>query len=208
MPRDGSLTRASIVKAATRLFYIEGIRAVSLDAVAERAGVTKKTLYYHFASKDELVAASLESQDQPVLALYRRWYEDADGNASSRVKAMFEGFRQAAERSQWRGCGFLRTIAELANLPGHPAVRIGQQHKKRFERWLGERLAAEHVQSPDAVARSIMLLMEGAATIMLIHRDGAYVTSAGNLASEIVKQALSAHHMAKPRSHSRRAQKP
>lgn len=192
MPRDGSLTRTSIVKAASHLFYVDGIRAVSLDAVAERASVTKKTLYYHFASKDDLVAAYLEAQDQPVLALYRRWYEEADGNAARRVQAMFDSFRQVAERSRWHGCGFLRTIAELANLPGHPAVKIGRQHKKRFECWLHERLAAEGVAAPAAVARGIMVLMEGAATIMLIHGDGTYVTSAGRLAHDIVQRALPA----------------
>eukprot|EP01042_Synura_sphagnicola_P025991 gene25991-33453_t len=49
-------TRARIIEAASKLFYGEGIRAVSVDAVAEKAGVTKRTLYYHFESKDELVA--------------------------------------------------------------------------------------------------------------------------------------------------------
>lgn len=159
MLRDGSLTRTSIISAAAHLFYVEGIRAVSLDAIAERAGVTKKTLYYHFASKDDLVAAYLEAQDQPVLALYRRWYEETDGDVANRVQGMFDGFRRAAERSKWRGCGFLRTIAELANMPGHPAVKIGQQHKKRFENWLGERLTAEGVKPPDIVARNVVVLM-------------------------------------------------
>ena len=46
--------REKIVDAASRLFYGEGIRAVSVDAIAEKAGVTKNTLYYHFKSKDDL----------------------------------------------------------------------------------------------------------------------------------------------------------
>src|SRR5579862_7294488 len=41
----------------------------------KKAGVTKKTLYYHFYSKDELIAAYLESRDQPTLDLYARWFE-------------------------------------------------------------------------------------------------------------------------------------
>ena len=63
--------------AAAKLFYAEGIRAVSLDAVADKAGVTKRTFYYHFTSKDELVAATLEARDQPNLALFQRWFEAA-----------------------------------------------------------------------------------------------------------------------------------
>ena len=38
-------------------------RAVSVDAVAEKAGLTKRTLYYHFKSKDDLVAAYLAARD-------------------------------------------------------------------------------------------------------------------------------------------------
>ncbi|MEQ9689247.1 MAG: helix-turn-helix domain-containing protein, partial [Bauldia litoralis] len=47
MARDGTATKSRIIKAASRLFYADGIRAVSVYAVAEKAGVTKKTLYYH-----------------------------------------------------------------------------------------------------------------------------------------------------------------
>ncbi len=85
MPRHGDKTREHIVAAATRLFYGEGIRAVSMDAVADKAGVTKKTLYYHFASKDELVAATIEARDQPTLDLYRRWFADTEGTAADKV---------------------------------------------------------------------------------------------------------------------------
>ena len=130
MPRDGDQTRKKIVDAATRLFYGEGIRAVSLDAVAAKAGLTKKTIYYHFESKDDLVAAYLESRDQPTLALYQKWFSEADGDLSEKIRSLFESFAAAANRPTWRGCGFLLTIAELASTPGHPAVKAGAAHKK------------------------------------------------------------------------------
>lgn len=67
MARSGTDTHERIIAAAAKLFYNEGVRAVSVDAVAERADVTKRTLYYHFDSKDELIAAYLETRDQPNL---------------------------------------------------------------------------------------------------------------------------------------------
>ena len=67
MARPEVPTRERIISAANALFYNDGIRGVSVDAVAEKAGVTKRTLYYHFRSKDELVAAYLAGRDQ----LYR-----------------------------------------------------------------------------------------------------------------------------------------
>ena len=79
MARSSDPTRARILAAANKLFYAEGIRGVSVDAVAEKAGITKKTLYYHFRSKDDLVAAYLAARDQPNLELFKRWFDEADG---------------------------------------------------------------------------------------------------------------------------------
>src|SRR5579872_3406106 len=112
-------TRERIVAAAARLFYNEGIRAASMDAIAEKAGVTKKTLYYYFRSKDELIAAYLESRDQPTLDVYTRWFEATTGSAADKVRGMFAEFARSTDTLKWKGCGFLRTTAELANTPGH-----------------------------------------------------------------------------------------
>jgi AcrR family transcriptional regulator len=191
MPRDAVKTRTRIVDAAARLFYGEGLRSVSMDAVAAKAGLTKKTLYYHFPSKDHLITAYLQSQDQPALALYQHWYDETEGDVSSKVRGMFEGFLSTADRPKWRGCGFLRTIAELASTPGHPAVKAGSAHKKRFEAWLAETLEREGVGDSHALARTLIVLLDGAATIMLIHRDGDYVRSAGDVAARLVKDSLS-----------------
>src|SRR5579862_6868091 len=129
-------TRDRIVAAAARLFYDEGIRAASVDAIAEKAGVTKKTLYYHFRSKDELIAAYLESRDQPTLELFARWFAMTKGSASDKLRGLFAEFARYTDTAKWKGCGFLRTTAELANTPGHPAIKAGAAHKKRFEAWL------------------------------------------------------------------------
>ena len=189
MPRDGDKTREQIVVAATRLFYGQGIKAVSMDAVAETAGVTKKTLYYHFTSKDELVAATIAARDQPTLDLYRRWFAETDGSAADKVRGLFIKLGKSVDTPRWRGCGFLRTIAELANTPAHPAVRAGAAHKKRFEAWLEAELRDENVEGAAALARRIVILLDGATTVMLIHRDLAYVEAAGQMARGLVEGA-------------------
>jgi AcrR family transcriptional regulator len=133
MARSSETTRERIISAASKLFYDQGIRAVSVDAVAEKAGLTKRTLYYHFRSKDDLVAAYLAGRDQPNLALFQRWFAEADGGVPDKVAAIFRNLARAAAHPKWKGCGFLRTSAELANMPGHPAIKIGAAHKKKFE---------------------------------------------------------------------------
>jgi len=186
MPRTPVPTRERILDAANRLFYAEGIGRVSVDAVAEKAGVTKRTLYYHFRSKDDLIAAYLESRDQPNLDQFAKWFAAGGTTLPEKVAAMFEGLAKAARSPRWKGCGFLRTAAELANKPGHPAVKIGAAHKKKFEAWLADRLVEADCTDAALRARQIVLLMEGAFSAMLIHRDPDYIRVAGQTAAALV----------------------
>lgn len=180
-----------ILDAANRLFYSEGIRAVSVDAIAAKAGITKKTLYYHFKSKDDLIEAYLVSRDQPNLALFRKWYDDADGEVAAKVEAIFSNLAQSARHPKWKGCGFLRTAAELANKPGHPAMKAGALHKKKFEAWLAETFREHGTRDPEELARHVILLMDGAFSTVLLHRDPAYIESAGRAARQMVEHRVS-----------------
>lgn len=184
-------TRGRIVEAAGKLFYGEGIRAVSVDAVAEKAGVTKRTLYYHFRSKDDLIAAHLESRDQPNLALFKRWFAETDGGIADKVEGIFLNLARSARHPRWKGCGFLRTSVELVNLPGHPAMAIGRAHKKRVEDWLCATFE-EAGAGTDArrLARQVVVLLDGSFAVVLLHRDPAYMEDAGKAAAGLVRAAL------------------
>ncbi|MGO4715518.1 TetR/AcrR family transcriptional regulator [Bradyrhizobium sp. 2TAF24] len=192
MPRSSEVTRHRIVAAASKLFYDEGIRGVSVDAVADKAGVTKRTLYYHFQSKDDLVAAYLAARDQPNLELFKRWFAQADGGLAAKVRGIFDQLARSARHPKWRGCGFLRTSAELASMPGHPAMRIGAAHKKKFEAWLADVFAAEGIGQGVELARQILLLLDGSFAVVLLHRDASYMESAGEAAFTLVSAALAA----------------
>ncbi|MDA7948359.1 MAG: TetR/AcrR family transcriptional regulator [Hyphomicrobiaceae bacterium] len=189
MPRDATQTRKRIVDAAISLFYSEGIRRVSVDAVAEKAGVTKRTLYYHFRSKDDLIAAYLDARDQPGLALMARWFDEAGGDMPDKIEAIFTNIAKSARHPKWKGCGFLRTAAELASTPGHPAVKVGAAHKRKFEDWICEQLGDDGLANAPLLARQIVLLLDGAFSIMLIHRDPSYIEDAGRAASALVSSA-------------------
>ncbi|WP_442582319.1 TetR/AcrR family transcriptional regulator [Mesorhizobium sp. ASY16-5R] len=182
-------TRDRIVAAASELFYGEGIRAVSVDAVAEKAGLTKRTLYYHFASKDDLIAAYLQQREQPNLARFRRWYAEAEGDAAEKTRAVFRNLARSARRPSWKGCAFLRTSAELANMPGHPAIKIGAAHKKDFEIWFAATFEAEGLANAALLARQVVLLLDGSFAVVLLHRDPAYMEAAGEAAFTLVNAA-------------------
>ena len=190
MPDAPNPTRKRIIDAATKLFYAEGIGRVSVDAVAEKAGLTKRTLYYHFQSKDDLIAAYLDARDQPNLKQMAGWFESEEGGPDRKVQAIFSNLARVARHPKWKGCGFLRTAAELAAMPGHPAIKVGARHKANFESWLANEMANRGLLEPQTLAREIVLLMDGAFSTMLIHRNADYVEAAGRAAAVLVRSRV------------------
>ncbi|WP_119388767.1 TetR/AcrR family transcriptional regulator [Taklimakanibacter lacteus] len=189
MPKDSTKTRQKLIAAADALFYNQGIRAVGVDAIALAAGVTKRTLYYHFKTKDDLIAAYLDGRDQPTLGRYQALLPKAGEPAALRVRRVFEHLAKSCQDRQWRGCSFLRAAAEFANLPGHPTRLIAARHKKSFEGWLADILRADAIADAAELARQIMILFDGAVAQILIHRDPGYAASAAEAAALLIRNA-------------------
>ncbi|MBB3356966.1 MULTISPECIES: TetR/AcrR family transcriptional regulator [unclassified Novosphingobium] len=191
MTRPSAPTRDRIIDAASALFYGEGIRAVSMDAVAAKAGITKKTLYYHFRSKDDLIAAYLEARDTPNLRLFQRWFDHAQGDVADKLRSVFLHLAASARHRKWKGCGFLRTSVELFDLPGHPAIAAARAHKRRVEDWMYTVLEdAGYGPEARVLARQLILLMDGGFAVVLLHRDASYMESAADAAVTLLRAAV------------------
>ncbi|MBI1209348.1 MAG: TetR family transcriptional regulator [Azospirillum sp.] len=186
MARTAADTRKRILEAGYQLIYREGFARTSVDDVAAAAGVTKRTLYYHFDGKDALIGAMLEHQNELALARIAQWAVPAGGDPSELVEAVFADLALWAASPGWLGSGFTRLTMELAALPDHPARTMALRHKLAVERWLGGQLAACRLPEPEAIARQLMLLIEGCQALILIHRDPAYAEAAVNAARTLV----------------------
>ena len=112
MARDARTTREQIIQAADALFYGEGIRGASMDAIAEKASVTKRTIYYHYPSKDDLIAAYLAARDEPTFARQAAWLDETRGDLPEQVLGLFENLARAMNTPRWKGCGFIRAAAD------------------------------------------------------------------------------------------------
>ena len=188
MPRSSEATKSRILSAAYKLLYREGFTRVSMDSIAEAANITKKTLYYHFSSKDELVAAVLEHQHNRALAQIQNWADTSANNPVDFVAALFKELQVWASGRRWLGSGFTRLTMELADLPGHPARRAAHQHKSAVEDWLAYELKRLEQPRPQELAQQIMLLIEGCMALVLIHGDTGYVSAAAKTADQLVQQ--------------------
>lgn len=129
-------TRQRILQAAYGLFYSDGFARVGVDAIAAAAGVTKRTLYYHFESKDELMAEVLEWQQRLALERIRDWTQQGAATPQDLVARVFRDLETWAEEPGFQGSGFTRAAMELAGLPGHPARAAASKHKAEIETWL------------------------------------------------------------------------
>jgi AcrR family transcriptional regulator len=190
MTQDKISTRDRLIAAALKLFYAEGIGAVTVDAIAAKAGVTKRTLYYHFSSKDDLIVAYLETRDQPNRVLMQSWFDETRGDIAAKTRGIFLNLAKSACHEKWKGCGFLRTSAELANLPGHPALKVGASHKKKFEGWLQQQYEAAGIFEAARLARQIAILLDGSFAVVFLHKDPSYMETAGDAAHSLVTASL------------------
>ncbi|WP_435105687.1 TetR/AcrR family transcriptional regulator [Arhodomonas sp. AD133] len=182
-------TRDAIIGAAAKLFYDEGIRKIGVDAIAAEAGVTKRTLYYHFKSKDELVSAYLEDRHEPTLAMLRRTLA-GDGDVVGRVRNFFLALHERVRSVEWKGCLFLRAVAEVRSEPGHPALEIASTHKTAVEALFREQLEAEEVPHAALCAQQLLLLYEGALIEVLVRSDPEYAIAAADAAALLVHVSL------------------
>jgi AcrR family transcriptional regulator len=187
MPRtSGERTRRQILDAAYESFYRKGFARSSVDEIALAAKVTKRTLYNHFDSKDNLLAAVLDTQRELSPSRIHKYQERYTGNAERFVSVLFEELRRWSEKPRWAGSGITRLALELADLPGHPARQVASRHKASVQSWLADMLESAGTQRPTSKARELQLLIEGANILMLISGDRTYADTAATIAKRLL----------------------
>jgi AcrR family transcriptional regulator len=115
-PAPGSGTRSRLLAAALDLAADRGAAAITLEAVAEAAGVSKGGLLYHFPSKEALVAGMVDALCQRFAATVAEWKERAPGpGASARAYLSANAFPAESEVHQWEtlASAFLLSPAQL-----------------------------------------------------------------------------------------------
>jgi AcrR family transcriptional regulator len=186
MPRNtADATRRKILEAAYKLFYRKGFVRVGVDEIADQSGITKRTLYYHFASKDDLLSAVLAHQHELAMARIVHDGKNHTGSAGSVLAKRFDDLSAWMATRGWTGSGFTRLAMELADLPGHPARKMARRHKLEVENWLGAELAKSGGGKPHERAREISILMEGAMAMVLITGDRTYAETARQIARRL-----------------------
>ena len=174
--------RQRILDSAAELFYREGVRGVGVDRIVAESGVAKMTLYHHFHSKDELVAAWLRRRDDE----WMRWLHDAvERRDGSRLLAVYDALREWFETPAFRGCAFITAHAELGS--SHAAAEeIVASHKRSLTGYLADLARREGAAEPDTLARELLLLVEGAIVTASIQGDARAADDARRAAARVI----------------------
>jgi AcrR family transcriptional regulator len=190
---DGATAHEQLLDAAQELFYRDGIRAIGVDAVVERAGVNKMSLYRRFASKDELVVAYLDRMDDG----FRQRFEASvakhpDDPARQMIQAM-EDLVKRASAPDYRGCPFLNIACEFGD-PAHPARQSVDRNKSYLMMRLVEISTAAGADNPVELAQSLALLVDGIyATSQTYGPGSGPLLAAPRIARTLIAAACPAH---------------
>jgi AcrR family transcriptional regulator len=169
-----------ILETADRLFYLQGIRAIGVDTIAAEIGISKRTLYNHFPSKDALIKAYLD----------RRFVQarPSDKSPLEQILATFDSLERRFSAKDFRGCPFVNAVAELG--PKDRAVKkIAIAFKESRRLWFRARLEEIGVAEADALATQLQLLVDGSIALDLVRDDPAMARAAKEAAKALLRNA-------------------
>ncbi len=153
--------RERILETASNLFYQQGVRAVGVDLVVEKAGVAKTSLYRHFRTKDDLVAAFLEREDKDFWGTWDKVSQVNVGDPKRELEAHLNWIGERVNRPGYRGCPQINVAAEFPEAE-HPARKVAAAHKAELRRRLHELAEQLGSMRPAELAGQLALLINGA----------------------------------------------
>ena len=197
-----------ILETADRLFYLRGIRAVGVDTIAAEVGISKRTLYNHFPSKDELIATYLQGRFNKA--------PPSDKPAIEQILGTFDRLERGFASKGFRGCPFVNAVAELGS-EDKSVKKIAIAFKESRRIWFRDLLLKLDVPDPEGLATQLTLLVDGSIAQDLVRDDPSMARAAkeaarvllGNAGVGIVERdGGNISNEPKKRSSSRRTRRP
>jgi AcrR family transcriptional regulator len=181
--------REDLLNTAMRVFYEEGFASAGVDRIAEVSGVTKRTLYKHFRTKDELILAVLRRRDEVFRNWLLRAVERRGASPRERLLLIFDVLDDWYQTHGWHGCMFLNALAEVGRSNRAITAAVAE-HKLMMREHLRELAAEAGCGNPDSVSEALFLLTEGAVAVAAVEGDPSAIRRAGELAASLLEGTL------------------
>jgi AcrR family transcriptional regulator len=179
---------ARILDSACGLFYREGLHAVGIDRVLAKAGAAKASLYSHYASKDDLVAAYLERRGEEWRARAGEAIAMAGADGRAGLVRLFDLVEDWALSTEFRGCPFMNAASELPDA-NHPAREVTRRHREWLHALVRGLVEGAGINDVDRISRAIVVLHDGAVSSALLDGDPRAVAVARFAMERIVDSA-------------------
>jgi AcrR family transcriptional regulator len=160
--------RERLLEAAATLTYRDGV-GIGVEALCKAAGVSKRSMYQLFESKDELLAASLKERASAFVAALLPAADDGR-SPRERILHVFEQVQSQAGAPEFRGCPYLAVQVELKDQT-HPASRVAHQIKADLTAFFRSEAEQGGASDPDLLARQLSLVFDGASARAGIQAD-------------------------------------
>jgi len=169
-----------ILETADRLFYLQGIRAIGVDTIAAEVGISKRTLYNHFPSKDALISAYLA----------RRFVAPRPSQKppAEQILGTFDSLERRFSAKDFRGCPFVNAVAELGS-EDQSVRRIAVAFKESRRLWFRDLLLQLGVADAEGLATQLTLLVDGSIAQDLVRNDPAMARAAKQAATVLLENA-------------------
>jgi AcrR family transcriptional regulator len=162
--------REQLLQAAVELFARKGFHGVGIDAISEKACVTKKTLYYHFKSKEELILATLRYYDERFRNDFMKAVESRTTNPVGRLLVVFDVVEEWFRRDDFYGCMFVGAMGEYPD-EGTPIRCFCQEAKGLMLGYIKNLVEKSPLHRADQLSEQIILLLEGAITMAQVNNS-------------------------------------
>ncbi|TVT79779.1 TetR/AcrR family transcriptional regulator [Pseudomonas sp. H3(2019)] len=177
-------TRDIILDVTEKLIYKSGIAATGMDLLVKTAGVSRKSIYRYFANKEELTVAALQRRD----VRWMNWFKNEVNKAptsAERLLNLFTVLKDWFASEGFRGCAFINTSGETGD-PQDPVRLVAKEHKQKLLDYVRE-LCTEHgVHDPEALAKQLLILIDGAITVALVMGDHSAANNAQCMARKLL----------------------
>jgi len=160
--------RERLLEAAAALTYRDGV-SIGVEALCKAAGVSKRSMYQLFESKDELLAASLKERASGYVTTLLPVADDGR-SPRERILHVFEQVETQAAAPEFRGCPYLAVQVELKD-QSHPASRVAHQVKANLTAFFRVEAERGGADDPDLLARQLSLVFDGASARAGIQAD-------------------------------------
>lgn len=162
--------REQLLQAAVTLFTRKGFHGVGIDAISEKAGVTKKTLYHHFKSKEELILATLRYYDERFRNDFMKSVETRTTDPVERLLVVFDIVEEWFREDDFYGCMFVGAMGEYPD-EGTPIRNFCQEAKGLMFGYIKTLVEKTQLQGADQLPEQIVLLLEGAITMAQVNNS-------------------------------------